>query len=93
MEFFSAFWLPALLAIILIALVLADDKAVVLALAARYLPPLFTEKGRCLGSCGRHRRSIGDDGRRCAAARDSWPDAGRWSRPSLDRLQTAGGPK
>ena len=44
MEFFSAFWLPALLAIILIDLVLADDKAVVLALAARYLPPHLQKK-------------------------------------------------
>ena len=52
MEFFSAFWLPALLAIILIALVLADDKAVVLALAARYLSPHLQKKAIAWGAVG-----------------------------------------
>jgi YjbE family integral membrane protein len=39
MELFSAAWLSALLAIVLIDLVLAGDNAIVIALAARRLPP------------------------------------------------------
>ena len=38
MEFFSAPWWSALLAIVLIDLVLAGDNAIVIALAARNLP-------------------------------------------------------
>ena len=39
MELFSVPWWSALLAIILIDLVLAGDNAIVIALAARNLPP------------------------------------------------------
>ena len=39
MELFSSTWWSALLAIILIDLVLAGDNAIVIALAARKLPP------------------------------------------------------
>ena len=52
MEFFSTPWLSALLAIILIDLVLASDKAIVMALAARYLPPHLQKKTIALGAMG-----------------------------------------
>ena len=39
MELFSSAWFSALLAIILIDIVLAGDNAIVIALAARNLPP------------------------------------------------------
>ena len=44
MELFSVPWWSALLAIILIDLVLAGDNAIVIALAARKLPPTCNEK-------------------------------------------------
>jgi predicted tellurium resistance membrane protein TerC len=44
MEFLSAPWFSALLAIILIDLVLAGDNAIVIALAARNLPPNLRRK-------------------------------------------------
>ena len=44
MEFFSAPWLSALLAIVLIDLVLAGDNAIVIALAARQLPAHLQKK-------------------------------------------------
>ena len=44
MEFLSAPWWSALLAIILIDLVLAGDNAIVIALAARNLPPHLQKK-------------------------------------------------
>ena len=44
MELFSAQWMYALLAIILIDLVLAGDNAIVIALAARSLPPKLQKK-------------------------------------------------
>ena len=44
MEFMSAPWWSALLAIILIDLVLAGDNAIVIALAARNLPAHLQKK-------------------------------------------------
>lgn len=44
MELFTAPWWSALLAIILIDLVLAGDNAIVIALAARNLPPHLQKK-------------------------------------------------
>jgi len=44
MELFSAPWWSALLAIIIIDLVLAGDNAIVIALAARKLPPNLQKK-------------------------------------------------
>ena len=44
MEFLSAPWWSALLAIILIDLVLAGDNAIVIALAARSLPKHLQKK-------------------------------------------------
>lgn len=52
MEFFSAAWWSALLAIVLIDLVLAGDNAVVIALAARRLPPAIRHKAIVWGSVG-----------------------------------------
>ena len=61
MEFMSAPWWSALLAIILIDLVLAGDNAIVIALAARNLPPAPAEEGHHLGHRRRHRRALRDD--------------------------------
>ena len=47
MEFLSAPWWSALLAIILIDLVLAGDNAIVIALAARNLPKSLQTKASC----------------------------------------------
>ncbi len=52
MEFLSAPWWSALLAIILIDLVLAGDNAIVIALAARNLPPQLQRKAIVWGTVG-----------------------------------------
>ena len=52
MEFLSAPWWSALLAIILIDLVLAGDNAIVIALAARNLPPHMKQKAILWGTVG-----------------------------------------
>jgi YjbE family integral membrane protein len=52
MEFLSAAWWSALLAIILIDLVLAGDNAIVIALAARNLPPHLQKKAVVWGTVG-----------------------------------------
>lgn len=52
MEFLSAPWWSALLAIILIDLVLAGDNAIVIALAARNLPPHLQRKAVMWGTVG-----------------------------------------
>lgn len=52
MEFFSAPWWSALLAIVLIDLVLAGDNAIVIALAARNLPPHLKTKAILWGTVG-----------------------------------------
>jgi YjbE family integral membrane protein len=52
MEFMSAPWWSALLAIILIDLVLAGDNAIVIALAARNLPPHLQKKAIVWGTVG-----------------------------------------
>jgi YjbE family integral membrane protein len=52
MEFLSAPWWSALLAIILIDLVLAGDNAIVIALAARSLPPHLQKKAVVWGTVG-----------------------------------------
>ncbi len=52
MELFSTPWWTALLAIILIDLVLAGDNAIVIALAARNLPPQLQKKAIMWGAVG-----------------------------------------
>ncbi len=52
MELFSPAWFSALLAIILIDLVLAGDNAIVIALAARNLPPNLQKKAIIWGTVG-----------------------------------------
>lgn len=52
MEFLSTAWWSALLAIILIDLVLAGDNAIVIALAARSLPPQLQKKAIIWGTVG-----------------------------------------
>ncbi|MDO9358156.1 MAG: TerC family protein [Polaromonas sp.] len=52
MELFSTPWWTALLAIILIDLVLAGDNAIVIALAARNLPPHLQKKAIAWGAIG-----------------------------------------
>lgn len=52
MELFSPAWFSALLAIILIDLVLAGDNAIVIALAARNLPPDLQKKAIVWGTVG-----------------------------------------
>lgn len=52
MELFSTPWWSALLAIILIDLVLAGDNAIVIALAARNLPPHLQKKAIAWGTFG-----------------------------------------
>ncbi len=52
MEVFSSAWFSALLAIILIDLVLAGDNAIVIALAARNLPPDLQKKAIIWGTVG-----------------------------------------
>lgn len=52
MELFSAAWFSALGAIILIDLVLAGDNAIVIALAARNLPPALQRKAIIFGTVG-----------------------------------------
>jgi YjbE family integral membrane protein len=52
MEFLSAPWWSALLAIVLIDLVLAGDNAIVIALAARSLPPALQRKAIIWGTVG-----------------------------------------
>src|SRR6187551_705057 len=52
MELFSTAWWTALLAIILIDLVLAGDNAIVIALAARNLPPHLQKKAIAWGAVG-----------------------------------------
>lgn len=52
MEFLSTAWWSALLAIILIDLVLAGDNAIVIALAARSLPPALQKKAIIWGTVG-----------------------------------------
>jgi YjbE family integral membrane protein len=52
MEFLSATWLSALLAIVLIDLVLAGDNAIVIALAARKLPAYLQRRAIVWGTLG-----------------------------------------
>ncbi len=52
MEFLSSAWLSALLAIVLIDIVLAGDNAIVIALAARSLPPELRTKAIVWGTVG-----------------------------------------
>ena len=52
MEMFTTPWWSALLAIILIDLVLAGDNAIVIALAARKLPPALQKKAIIWGTVG-----------------------------------------
>ncbi|MEI7783344.1 MAG: TerC family protein [Betaproteobacteria bacterium] len=52
MELFSPAWFSALLAIILIDLVLSVDNAIVIALAARNLPPQLQKKAIVWGTVG-----------------------------------------
>jgi YjbE family integral membrane protein len=52
MEFLSPPWWSALLAIIIIDLVLAGDNAIVIALAARNLPPHLQKKAIAWGTVG-----------------------------------------
>jgi YjbE family integral membrane protein len=52
MELFSSAWFSALLAIILIDLVLAGDNAIVIALAARRLPPKLQRRAIVWGTVG-----------------------------------------
>jgi YjbE family integral membrane protein len=52
MELFSTAWLSALLAIVLIDLVLAGDNAIVIALAARSLPPQLQKRAILWGTFG-----------------------------------------
>ena len=52
MELFSSPWWSALLAIILIDLVLAGDNAILIALAARNLPPHLQKKAIAWGAAG-----------------------------------------
>lgn len=52
MELFSTAWFSALLAIILIDLVLAGDNAIVIALAARNLPPHLRRRAVVWGTFG-----------------------------------------
>jgi len=52
MELFSAAWLSALLAIVLIDLVLAGDNAIVIALAARRLPAHLQKRAIIWGTVG-----------------------------------------
>jgi YjbE family integral membrane protein len=52
MEVFSAAWLSALLAIVLIDLVLAGDNAIVIALAARNLPSHLQRRAVIWGTVG-----------------------------------------
>ena len=52
MEMFTAPWWSALLAIIIIDLVLAGDNAIVIALAARKLPPALQRKAIIWGTVG-----------------------------------------
>lgn len=52
MELFSTPWWSALMAIILIDLVLAGDNAIVIALAARNLPPHLQKKAIAWGTVG-----------------------------------------
>jgi len=52
MEFLSASWLSALLSIVLIDLVLAGDNAIVIALAARKLPPHLQKRAVVCGTVG-----------------------------------------
>ncbi len=52
MELFSTPWWSALLAIVLIDLVLAGDNAIVIALAARKLPPDLQKKAIMWGTVG-----------------------------------------
>ncbi|MDP3797566.1 MAG: TerC family protein [Polaromonas sp.] len=52
MELFTAPWWSALLAIILIDLVLAGDNAIVIALAARNLPPKLQKRAIAWGALG-----------------------------------------
>jgi YjbE family integral membrane protein len=52
MEFLSTAWWSALLAIILIDLVLAGDNAIVIALAARSLPPRLQKRAIMWGTVG-----------------------------------------
>jgi YjbE family integral membrane protein len=52
MELFSSAWWSALLAIVLIDLVLAGDNAIVIALAARKLPPALQKKAIWWGTVG-----------------------------------------
>lgn len=52
MELFSTAWFSALLAIVLIDLVLAGDNAIVIALAARQLPPALQKKAIIWGTVG-----------------------------------------
>ena len=89
LEFFSAAFLSALFAIVLIDLVLAGDNALIIGLVARNLPKDTPAQGHLLGHLRRHRhpRRDGHPGR-------LHPDraglhAGRRPRAGLDRAQAA----
>ena len=84
-----AAFLSALLAIVVIDLVLAGDNAIVIALAARSLPPASAEARDRLGRGRRHRRAQPDDGDRRLAAPDPGPAARRRPAAALDRLPAA----
>jgi YjbE family integral membrane protein len=52
LELFSVAWFQALLAIIVIDLILAGDNAIVIALAARNLPPQYQKRAIIWGTAG-----------------------------------------
>lgn len=52
MEIFSPEWSAALLAIVLVDLLLAGDNAIVIALAARNLPPVWKKRAVIYGTLG-----------------------------------------
>ena len=77
MAFLSPEWLSALAAIVLIDIVLAGDNAIVIALAARSLPPHLQRKAIIWGTVGAIAvRAVMTLGGRVAAA-GAGPDAGR----------------
>ena len=88
MELFSAEFLSALLAIIIIDLVLAGDNAIVIALAARNLPEQLQQASDRVGHGRCDRGSHGDDPSRGLAAESAGSTGRRWcGLLYLDRLQ------
>jgi predicted tellurium resistance membrane protein TerC len=92
LELFTAPWWSALLAIILIDLVLAGDNAIVIALAARNLPPHLQKKAIAWGTVGaivvRSAMTVGV----VWLLKVPGPDADRRPRSAVDRLQAPGRP-